>query len=325
MLFIPFPSSSTYDLYSSINDWKEPLKVLKVQLNYLPIPTDQKKIEYKFKKNGEWVDTDDVLQSRNPLTKKFFYSNGYLKNESQNNYVFLDDQGFCNDGINRIKYENNHLIIYEDNKLLFDGESFNGIPHGKGKLYFPIDGTIEYDGNFELGRYNGYGIQYRNIENCDKVLILSRNWENHLYNSDEYLREHFKEYEGFFKNGKFHGKGTLYYQNGKKLYEGDFSNGVYHKKGILYYKNGNKRYEGQFLRIDEKFSTFANSGKLYNENGSIHYEGSFRNGDFNGDGILYYESGKKKYQGDFINNTYGRTKGSCFFNEYGEKFVVGAL
>merc|ERR1712146_354827 len=43
--------------------------------------------------------------------------------------------------------------------------------------------------------------------------------------------------------GKWHGKGIKYYENGNKLYEGDYSEGKWHGKGIEYHENGKKMYE----------------------------------------------------------------------------------
>jgi hypothetical protein len=58
------------------------------------------------------------------------------------------------------------------------------------------------------------------------------------------------KYIGFFKDGKPHGKGTLYYPHTSETmayYIGDFKGGVPHGKGTLYFKDGEK------LKGDWKF------------------------------------------------------------------------
>ena len=53
-------------------------------------------------------------------------------------------------------------------------------------------------------------------------------------------------YEGEWKNGFLHGKGTKYYSNGKIEYEGDWKNGFEDGNGTLNYENGSKMYEGEW-------------------------------------------------------------------------------
>lgn len=52
------------------------------------------------------------------------------------------------------------------------------------------------------------------------------------------------KYEGDWKDGMRHGKGTFYYTNGDK-YVGDWKDDVQDGKGIYYFQNG-ERYEGDY-------------------------------------------------------------------------------
>jgi hypothetical protein len=49
-------------------------------------------------------------------------------------------------------------------------------------------------------------------------------------------------YEGYWKDGKFNGKGRLvWYKN--RLYEGQWKDGIKEGRGVFHYQNGDK-YDG---------------------------------------------------------------------------------
>ena len=83
--------------------------------------------------------------------------------------------------------------------------------------------------------------------------------------------------------GKYHGKGVLYHDNGKIKYEGVFEDDNFQGKGKLYDINGNVLYEGDF------------------SNG-YYYKGEKKDGKKNGKGIEYYDNGKVAYEGDFVDD-----------------------
>src|SRR6056300_1347735 len=66
-----------------------------------------------------------------------------------------------------------------------------------------------------------------------------------VFLSSERTNNTILKYEGDFKDGKFHGTGTLEFNNGD-LYNGGFALGLMHGKGTLKYQNGSI-YEGLFL------------------------------------------------------------------------------
>ena len=122
------------------------------------------------------------------------------------------------------------------------------------------------------------------------------------------------KYEGFFNSDKEEDtKGKLYDKNGKIIYEGDFINGLYyigekkggkkHGKGIEYYTNQKKAYEGDFVNDKRE-----GNGKSFFEDGSIKYSGEWKNGSENGKGILYYQNGKIEVEGYFEEEGYDRGK-----------------
>ena len=50
------------------------------------------------------------------------------------------------------------------NNIHYTGETFNGMAHGTGKMYFP-SGVLEYEGNFKCNLLNGKGLLYNEMGN----------------------------------------------------------------------------------------------------------------------------------------------------------------
>ena len=185
-----------------------------------------------------------------------------------------------------------HGILYDEKgEKIYDGEWEKGEYSGKGKLT-PRKGEFSgytIDGHFKMGKANGFATFYKPDSS--------------------------KEYEGYWKDGRYDGNGTLtFYLNGKKSYEGEFKNGQPDGKGV-YYENGQIAQEGEF-----KNSKLNGYGKQY-KNGKKEYEGYFTDNLPNGQGIKYYENGKKEYEGYFSNgqpNGYGTS-----YKKNGQKEVEG--
>ena len=109
-------------------------------------------------------------------------------------------------------------ILYYDNKVKkYSGNIVNNLYDRRGILYNE-SGDIIYDGFFKEGKYEGFGLEYK-----EKLL----------------------KYEGFFSNGEYEGKGNLYFNN-IKIYEGHFHEGYYHGIGINISITG-KKLENYFL------------------------------------------------------------------------------
>ena len=160
--------------------------------------------------------------------------------------------------------------------------------------------------------------------------------KNKIENNEKYIYENGDYYIGEWLNNLKHGKGKLYYKNGKIKYEGDFikdkfdgygkyiyENGEYyigqwqknlkHGKGTYYYKNGKIKYEGDFIK-----NKLEGNGKYIYENGE-YYIGEWSNWLKHGEGTLYYKNGKIKYEGDFIKDKfegYGK-----YIYENGEYYI----
>lgn len=81
------------------------------------------------------------------------------------------------------------------------------------------------------------------------------------------------KYEGEFKNGKPHGKGTLTLPNGYR-YDGEFRQGKKNGQGTAVFSSG-KKYVGHF-----KNGKASGQGVLYDKNGAVLKKGTWVNGKF---------------------------------------------
>ena len=107
------------------------------------------------------------------------------------------------------------------------------------------------------------------------------------------------EFMGRFRDGeKWEGKGEF---GSDPVYFGWVKAGRYDGKGTLTYQNG-KKYVGRFNKENE----YHGNGTLYQANGEI-YIGEFNRGKFHGEGLQTWTSGLfKKYMGHY---THGKFNG----------------
>ena len=158
-----------------------------------------------------------------------------------------------------------YILNKEINKYdkIYIGELSYFEPNGKGILYKikneignnellktirnnpKIEKYKIYCGEFNKGKYYGYGILYYNEIETDF-------------------------YKGQFKDNLRNGKGK-YYENNKLVYEGDFKDDTYDGKGKLYNENGNY-YEGGFTEGKKN-----GDGKEYDNKGNIVGEDEYKN------------------------------------------------
>ena len=123
-------------------------------------------------------------------------------------------------------------------------------------------------------------------------------------------------YEGEYLNGKKHGKGKDFDNNGNLIFEGEYLNGkkwngrVYDKQNIPicelkegkgFYREYNFKhkltFEGEYLNGERN-----GKGKEYGRKGKLLFEGEFLNGKRNGKGKEYdYNFNVVAYEGDFLN------------------------
>jgi len=91
------------------------------------------------------------------------------------------------------------------------------------------------------------------------------------------------EYDGEYKDGKYHGEGRLNYSNGDE-YLGGWKDGKYHGRGRLNYSNGDEYLGGW------KDGKYHGEGRLNYSNGD-EYDGEYKDGKYHGEGRLNYSNG----------------------------------
>jgi len=203
-------------------------------------------------------------------------------------------------------------------KKEYEGDFFNDLFDGKGKYYNFFSGKLQYEGEWELGKRQGKG----KIYDKDGKIICEGDFESDEYYIGEkkdgkkhgkgtlyILRHILSKYEGEYVNDLLEGKGKSFYDIHINFIEyiGGYKEGKYHGKGILYYYNNNGKkqiqYEGDFVN-----GKFEGRGKLVEENGE-YYIGRIK-GDYpHSFGVYYYANGQKKYQGETDHGRY--LSGGC--------------
>lgn len=155
-----------------------------------------------------------------------------------------DDEGFHDSFVQLYLVDDEWKILPNDyyfsfympptdfvNYGLYQGKWKDGLMHGEGKSYWPLDNYEEiYEGSWREGELDGEGKLYWMLP-------------SHYYIEDDDLILY---YHGNFENDKKHGPGTSYYDDGTIKYQGDWIDDQYHGKGTLYNEDGIVLYEGDF-------------------------------------------------------------------------------
>ncbi|BBM85034.1 protein kinase domain-containing protein [Candidatus Uabimicrobium amorphum] len=177
-------------------------------------------------------------------------------------------------------------FLYKRKNLVYEGEWYDGVPHGQGSFVW-INGD-KYEGEVKNGKKNGRG---RMTWACGS------------------------EYVGEWKDNQRHGWGTYVWGNGdaKKIgdkYTGQFTNDTISGHGTLLFANGEK-YSGEFHDGERTgHGTFVwNSGEKYT--------GEFRNANIVGQGMYLWPNGDE-YVGSFYN---GERTGYGTFTHKGERYI----
>ena len=165
-----------------------------------------------------------------------------------------------------------------------------------GTLIHPIIELLQNEGNdkkivLNLSVKNS---KFGTVVNEDKLKRKNDETQRYLFdnklNGKQVINEKGDYYIGEYKDGKMHGKGTIFFKNGKIKYEGNFVNNK---------KEGMGKY---FFEYGEYFIK-ENSKKYYLSNGD-YYLGPWLNDKRYGIGKIFLKNGKVKYAGDFVNNKF---------------------
>lgn len=148
--------------------------------------------------------------------------------------------------------------------------------HGKGLAIF---GDHSFKGNFKKGRPDGW------IEEIDEgVLRFNGTYKNGDREKGRLVRSNGDEYEGEFKEGKYHGQGRLVSSSCGTVYEGELNMGDYHGQGSLKLPNGD------ILTGEFKKDKLNGRGRWARSDG-VTYEGEFKEHKFHGPGELICSNG----------------------------------
>lgn len=135
-------------------------------------------------------------------------------------------------------------------------------------------GNILYEGEAFETTKAGYGVEYYPGEPGKEIAA----------------------YRGEYKDGKRHGEGVSYYEDGTLKHKGSYKEGLPHGEGVSYHQNGLVRFEGYFE------DWMISSGKEYYDNGNLKFEG-------------FYNSGLRHYYGPryFVQGRIYRENGTLWF------------
>lgn len=141
----------------------------------------------------------------------------------------------------RWEYESHNTSFCYEGEISSETEMM----HGKGVLIKKPEGINRYEryeGDFYDGEATGNGIiEWRGGETKDDIRL---------------------RYEGEVKNMKMHGKGSLYYSNGK-VFKGVFKDGEFDDVGQLFDAKGKKGLGGAFWSPGVFTTSFYRNGERY--------------------------------------------------------------
>lgn len=210
------------------------------QFKFIDLETSNKiKLEEdeKRRKEEEWrLAEEKRIEDAKIITGNY---NGYYYNYALNPEIKLAyDKVFSEFG-NRKYFKVN---------IIYDGQMTNGIPNGKGKVVIStteygfweqINNKLTYDGYWVNGEFDGYG------------------------KLEDYTKGFYFEYNGNFKQNKFHGDGKLQFFYGK-----DFGGNEHNCLSIGNFSNGQKN--GEFEEVCQfKVTDFGYKSVVKYDNGNV--------------------------------------------------------
>lgn len=217
-----------------------------------------------------------------------------------------------------------------ESDYIYYGDTKDNIPNGKGILLKSMyeDNTKHlfapiYIGSFKNGVFNGFGFQYKDASQDDII----ENFYSSCIENLKYVGVTFKEYEGYFKDGKFSGIGnmfSIYIDPDEDIFNGNNNPNnfieTYLKTNEAEIKSLESKWQeendnpiiSKLTPLDSSIyysgnfskGKFNGKGKQYDSNNNLIYDGSFSDNEYNEYGKLYYNSGKLKYEGNFSNGKY---------------------
>eukprot|EP01125_Pyxidicula_operculata_P001690 TRINITY_DN1151_c1_g4_i1.p1 TRINITY_DN1151_c1_g4~~TRINITY_DN1151_c1_g4_i1.p1 ORF type:complete len:952 (+),score=251.93 TRINITY_DN1151_c1_g4_i1:26-2881(+) len=165
---------------------------------------------------GDWL--EDRMNGQGVLTKK----DGTMRYEGGFKEDMRHGQG---------------LLTLKD--YTFEGEWFNGQPHGKGKEVSTHGGI--YEGEFKFGKKDGSG----SWKSTDSTCSYLGDWRANKYDGLGVYQNKNLVYDGGWKDGKRNGKGKE--TTPEYVYDGNWEDNLYHGKGT-WLSNTLGKYRGYWSR-----------------------------------------------------------------------------
>ncbi len=212
------------------------------------------------------------------------------------------------------------------NLAVYEGDMFNGMRHGFGRLTTPRYVRIgqwrndQFTGWGRESKRNGDVLEGRFVDGRVTGKGILKNAKGNLYVGDfvESRRHGYGEldtnrihYKGTFLGDRLNGKGIIHFKIEGHDYDGDFRDNEINGNGVFRWTNGDV-YDGQMTR-----GKMNGVGRYTYANGQV-YEGSYVNGVKEGRGRLIYPNGFI-YDGDFIG---GRPRGNANITSGGKVIPV---
>jgi len=201
-------------------------------------------------------------------------------------YTSLDDYKRVSREYEDFNREAMEIVKHAGLADMYDGETQNGLKHGKGGMFYKSGAKYEGDWVNDVEHGNG-----------EKVWSNGAIYVGEFKNGDVYgtgrmtYADEGGTYEGEFKNREFHGKGTRKWTSGQ-VYDGHWINGKQHGFGKEKWTNGHS-YEGEHVNG-------VRSGKGVYSYKTQKYEGEFLNGEEWGQGTMHWDDGGM-YKGEWVN------------------------
>ena len=214
--------------------------------------------------------------------------------------------------------------------VVYTGEFAQGVPNGIGKETTRGGKVVRHDGLWKDGQpvRRDHPEQQQSLD-----VVLDQPWfdpVSHLpavyrglWNSKRqpegngtavYQKGPIVEYEGCWKNGRYHGQGRIVYQTGE-VYSGLLEDSKRHGTGTFQWKDG-RQYTGDWA---ENVRTGAG---VFTWPSGDRYEGEFENGQRSGTGMFVFGESGAYYSGEWKKGVYeGKGKmvdasGACYNGEF---------
>ena len=181
---------------------------------------------------------------------------------------------------------------------------------------------------------------YKDFQILDNLAINDEELtENAILRHAENLGNDGSKYSGDWKNGEYHGHGTLTkadgdkytgnWENGKRngqgqmisngrVYVGNWKDDNWHGHGTLTYGHGAEFVDGWRHPFGDKYTGNWEDGRLnghgeFTNRFGFHYVGSWKHGVEHGHGTMNYGEGESQYTGEWENGDYHGNGKETFF------------